>query len=196
MSENEKKPTIVMSTGAGGIRALTGMHEAPEPKDPVLRQPDITGTVGRAWRIDLPASRRRLNAPDDDAAIGGWIIEARWAHPIWHSYLIFLIHLREHPTLGMPKINMAGATHEFWLWASDPDHPRGPAIIGEADPRKLLPMNFGSQIRSTSDESAIRLMELAIKDVCDGRLSRDTDYFGLWIERFGDSLVREEFKRK
>ena len=53
---------------------------------------------GKAWRFDLDAIRMRMKAdPASDAAVDAWLIEAPWAHPVWHSYLVMLIHLRPIP---------------------------------------------------------------------------------------------------
>ncbi|HEY8947993.1 MAG TPA: hypothetical protein VIM56_03815 [Rhizomicrobium sp.] len=196
MSDDKSKIAVVMGTGAAGIRALTGAGQA-VINDPILIEPSIKGPKGRAWHIDYEAMRKRVSAipGKNDASLGTWLIEAPWAHPIWHSYVIALIHLRPLTDVSPPKINMDGATHEFWLWAANPEVPREPFIRGQAGHPIMWPVNFGSQIRSSNDEAAIKLMEHAIGEIVGGRLSPDTDAFDQWVELFGDSSIKPEFRK-
>lgn len=196
MSDSEKpKVAVVMGTGAAGLRLLTGAGAA-TVKDDIAQAPDISGPHGRAWRTQLEAHRRRLGAVPgkNDSSLGMWVIEAPWAHPAWHSYVIALIHLRPQADLAPAKISMPGATHEFWLWAGDPAQSRAAFIRGDINLPVLSPMNFGAQIRSSSDEAAITLIEHAIGQICAGQLNPDTDAHGQWVEMFGDSLVKPEFR--
>jgi len=160
--------------------------------DHIERAPDLTGPRGRAWRIDMDAYFKTFNISEDDrrrASIAGWIIEAPWAHPFWHSYAIGLLHLRPHPDHA-PVINRPGATHEFWLHAMNPKESREPIINATGAPHLLLPANFAAQLVQPSDEDAIAYVEsAAVKEIVEGRLSPDTDFARLWIERFGDYMI-------
>lgn len=196
MSEDTPKVAVVAGTGAGAARALTGTAGAVIKDQIGTLPPDITGALGRAWRVNFSAMLQLHAAkPGEDATIGLWLIEAPWAHPIWHSYIIGLVHLRPTEKGAAPVIIMGGATHQFWLWAANPDQPRAPFIKGELRAIPFLsPVNFSSQLRCTNDEAAKGLMEHTIRQICAGVLSPDTDAFREWVRRFGDSMVRPEYR--
>lgn len=193
MSDDKPKVVIVTDTGRTGLAFATGHVGQAEIKMPVTLKPDIVGPHGRAWRVNFAEMLKRHGAEmGQDASLGTWVIEAPWAHPVWHSYVMALVHLRPTEKGAAPKISLPGATHEFWLWAMDPDADRASVIRGEEEHLHFLtPMNFGAQLRSPGDEAAIKLMETTIQDIVDGKLSPDTDFFRMWVDRFGDSLVRK-----
>ena len=108
--------------------------------------PTITDTHGRAWTVDLAALRTTLGVKaEDDAGVAQWVVEAPWAHPLWHSYLLALVHLRPMPDGRPTKLYLIGATHELWLYALNPEHPREPLIVGKNGARYLQPINFAAQ---------------------------------------------------
>lgn len=165
--------------------------------DKITDQAAIVGRGARAWLIDLDAARKRRGAPPNtDATIVHWVIEAPWAHPLWHSYSIVCIHLRplaSHPEI---KFYLDGATHEMWVLAL---HPRSGsrqklleyATFGvEGSTPSLTPANFAAQFIEISDELAIDRVARAVEMVCDGELSPDTDYFRSWAELFGSNMIR------
>lgn len=191
---------IVIDTGQGGLRSITGAGRA-DIKTPVTLKPDIEGPHGRAWRVDLAALRRTLGLTEaevreKDATLGIWIVEAPWAHPIWHSYAIFLVHLRPMADERATKLYFEGATHEFWLYAYEPDIDRRAVIEGKLAPSKgcMTPLNFAAQIAMDDDPQAIARVEDAIKDICDGKLSPDTDFRRQWDERFGNAMIKREWR--
>ncbi|WP_065755248.1 hypothetical protein [Bradyrhizobium paxllaeri] len=197
MSDNEKpKVGIVMGTGAGGFRALTGAGQA-EVKRPVPITPDVAGLHGCAWKCNVPVLLALRNLKlEDDACLGMWVIEAPWAHPIWHSYLITLVHLRPMPNKPPPIMHLAEATHEFLLYATDPDADREAIIRGQLLPFEamLTPVNFGAQLVEVSDDLAMARIVKAIQEICDGRLSPDTDHQRQWVDRFGNNMIKKEFR--
>jgi hypothetical protein len=158
--------------------------------DKISRKPEIPGTQGQAWRINLTKLREFLKVePGNDGTVAMWIVEAAFAHPIWHSYVFVLLHLRP---IGLPtKIYLEGATHEFWIQALDPDKPREPAIEGKGMPYYLTPNNFAAQFIAADDGKAIERVENAIKKVVAGELSPDTDYIRHWAHLFGDNMMLE-----
>ncbi|MBN9568729.1 MAG: hypothetical protein J0H79_14105 [Alphaproteobacteria bacterium] len=189
------KVTIVTDTGAGGLRMLTGAGAA-AVTDVVSLPPEISGPHGRAWEADLVALRRKFNLdPTTDASLAGWVIEAPWAHPVWHSYIIGLVHLR--PLSGMPAavINLPGATHQFWLWAANPERSREQFLRGDAELPVLTPVNFSAQLLCADDESAMKTIKFAIGEICAGRLNPDTDALDQWITMFGNNMLKAEFRR-
>ena len=195
MSDDKPKVGIVMDSGQGGLRALTGAGHA-EVKVPVARKAEIEGPRGRAWRLDLDAARRNLPPNPDDATVCAWVVEAPWAHPVWHSYFFCLIHLRSIPGVREPKRYLEAATHEFMFFAMDPDAPRERLIGGGESfgPHVLHPKNFAAQITQDDDAQAIARVEAAIKDICDGKLSPDTDFQHQWGERFGKAMFKKGWR--
>lgn len=184
---------IILDSGKSTIDFLTGggADRRGPPIDNIVKKPDIFGVHGRAWGVDMEKYRRLFPDGEPDATLGVWVVEAPWAHPIWHSYVLILIHLRPLPVLGAPHINLEGATHEFWVYAANPEAPREPFILGDSGDIPILhPMNFGAQMIQPNDAAADFVMKATIQDIVDGKLSPDTDYFNVWVSCFGSSLVR------
>lgn len=155
--------------------------------------------IGRAWKIDLEVSRKICNIkPEEDGTVAFWLIEAPWAHPHWHSYALTCIHLRDIPG-HKPVIYLEGATHEFFILALTVEGDRArlaeTGMVGrEGAPKVLLPPNFAAQFIAETDEDAEKLIEDTVKDVCDGTLNPDTDYRSQWIKRFGDAMIKPEYR--
>jgi hypothetical protein len=157
------------------------------PSDEVTDAAAITGPRGRAWAIDLEgayvaAGRARETGFD----VACWIVEAPWAHPVWHSYGINLIHLRQVPEQPPLHFYLAGATHEMFVAALDPGRPRQ-RMLETGTLARLLPLNFGAQFIATNDADAMGRVERAVRLICAGRLSPDTDFIQQWIDLFGTS---------
>jgi len=137
-------------------------------KDPIAKAPSVAGKASKAWLCDLDAMRKHLREvhgterPDGTVAV--WIVEAPWAHPAWHSYAISLLHLRP---IGLEtKFYLAGATHEIWVQALHPDHPREPAIAGSGPWLPLSPNNFSAQFIEPSDAAAeLRVLKAVAQDL-------------------------------
>jgi len=152
--------------------------------------PDIQGSAGQAWLEDVDAIARACGNPNH-GTVKSWIVSAPWAHPIWHSYIVCCLHLRPVAGLPLSKINLVGATHEVMVIALNPDHP--PAI-NDFTPY-LTPINFAGQFIAESDEAAALKVEQAVRDICDGTLSPDTDFARSWIHRFSDSNIKGDKSR-
>jgi hypothetical protein len=190
---SDDKLTIgIIGTGAGNARALAGDGVAPI-KDPITAAPVISGPHGRAWLCDLANGLKQKGfKPEDDACIAHWIIEAPWAHSAWHSYSIVLVHLRPMPDGRRTLIYLDEATHELWVHAMAPDHDRNKVLAtGIPTGAWLSPKNFASQFIEISDELARDRVKAAIQQICDGKLSPDTDYQHQWVRLFGDSMMKD-----
>ena len=161
--------------------------------DPITTHPTRWGSFGRAWRIDV---RMLLIAngrdPEGDAGIDLWLVEAPRAHPVWHSYMMLMMHLRPLPDVADPIIYLPGATHEFELWALSPDAKRQDIIdTGGGWMRwRLEPMNFAAQIIATDEEAKDRLLG-SVLEILQGTISPDTDYRQWWVQSWGDSMLKE-----
>jgi hypothetical protein len=165
------------------------MMEAHE--DAVTLAPDVTGPHGRAWAVRLASARlARGFKPEDDAMVAGWVVEAPWAHPAWHSYALLLMHLRPMPDNRPTKFYLEGATHEIWLYALNPDFPRQP-MIERLELRFLTPLNFAAQFIAESDAAASNRALQAVMDICAGNLSPDTDFIRYWAARFGGNMLKD-----
>lgn len=161
--------------------------------DPVTLPPIVEGPYGRAWLVDLDAACRKVwQTRDDFAQLDGWIIEAPWAHPIWHSYLLALMHLRPMADRRKTLIYQIGVTHEVHLCALNPEHPRQPVMEGQEPWRWLEPINFAAQITEPDDAAARARVRRAVEEICGGVLNPDTDYLHQWVQRFGGNMVKRE----
>lgn len=164
------------------------------PIKPVTTAPTMNLAHGKAWRIDLPAVRVRLKVnPEQDAAIDAWLIEAPWAHPAWHSYLVIVIHLRPMPGTEPPILYNPHATHELIVMALDPNGDRDHLLEHSLSDhcRTLEPPNYIGQIVEITDDLARDRVRRAVEMICQGDLSPDTDYRAQWVAMFGDHAMRE-----
>lgn len=185
----------ILGTGASAIRALG--RPPVEIKDPVTLAPSFSGPHGRAWPIDLDCGRRTLGLdPANDASLGAWIVEAPEAHPVWHSYIISLAHLRPLSEGDPPFLYLADATHEVLIWAMSPEANRREIILNGLHwiEGALHPPNFGGQFIEVEDHLAITRVTNAIQEICDGKLNPDTDYLRQWIKRFGHHMIKERYR--
>lgn len=165
--------------------------------DPISTPPDIQGSCGRAWLCDLTAGQKRAGIkPSEDAAIVRWLIEAPSYHLFWHSYSILLMHLRPmegiHTRLYLPPDK---AKYEMHLDALSATAKRQP-MVDYCDFRRacLQPGNFAAQFFALSDEGAKTRIRESVQEICAGHLSPDTDFTRLWIERYGDNMVKVEYR--
>jgi hypothetical protein len=133
---------------------------------------------------------------DTDGGVFSALISAPYAHPVWRDYWLMVVHLRPVVREGndLPTIMyLPDATHEMWLYALDPDF-----TLEQHDkmarPRVLLPMNFAAQLVRPSDEAVIEEMRELAKEIEDGRMNPDTDNARAWRQRFGDNMVKEEWR--
>lgn len=168
--------------------SLTVMH--PWELDPVEAAPTIHTKLGRGWKLDVKAlADVRDIQPGSDLSVAGWLIEAPFAHPLWHSYWLVVVSLAPSPfNPTEPIIHLPGATHELWLYALDPKQPRQD-IFRKGIPGVLFPMNFAAQLIDTNAGVMDRLRE-AVVDILEGRLSPDTDWIQVWATRFGNNMLR------
>jgi hypothetical protein len=191
-------PKIVMppisSTNASDVRKLLGKPNAvAEVSDQVTIPPTIQAEHGRAWLVDLNKSPQAEERPH--ATVATWLVEAPWAHPIWHSYLVCAIHLR--PITDLKTIfYLDGATHEIWVFALEPDMERQ-RFMETRDTSlccQMYPKQFAAQFIEPSDESACERVKKSVEMICRKELSPDVDAQNDWGKLYGYNMMKAEFK--
>lgn len=188
----------VIGSGRANMEMLSRMSgEAPPPVaiiDPIEQAPVLHGPHGKAWRCDREAALlSRGIDPAEDGTLDHWIIEAPSYHPAWHSYSLCLVHLRPLRTPRRTLFYLEGATHELWLYALDPGADRR-RTLATGIPAWLTPANYVGQFIEISDDLARARIGETVQDICDGRLSPDTDHVSSWKARFGDHLFKDREK--
>jgi len=166
----------------------------PEPaKGDIMPPPDKSDDYGMAWRVNLAAVEGQ--GVPINGTLAQWIIEARWAHPFWHSYVLTLVHLRPIEGFEPAIIHVPNAQYEFTLFALQPDQDRA-AMVREANAIRfrLEPCNFMAQFWEVNDEAAIQRIAETIDLVLAAKLNPDTDGRQCWIKLFGNAGIRPEWR--
>lgn len=109
-----------------------------------------------------------------------WIIDAPWAHPLWHQYFLVLYDLTT-PMQREPTIHLPGATHEMVLFALDPEHP----IAKDSTPTpsevyRLSPPNYGYQFKAKSNNEAAERIQAVVDGIVARQINPDTDWRSFW----------------
>ncbi|NTD85443.1 hypothetical protein [Agrobacterium tumefaciens] len=113
-----------------------------------------------------------------------WIVNARWAHPIWHSYAVLLYDLTTNiPGAPTPAIYKDGVTHELMIYALDPDFPDDPPT------HMLSPANYGYQFYAETDQAAEARIVSILRLIEAMQLSPDTDFRSAWDSLFLDGVT-------
>jgi hypothetical protein len=149
----------------------------------------LESPTGKAWSVNLEEVVKATGWTKPYSTLSRWFIRAPWAHPLWHSYILELQHLRPLEGFSPPKIYLDGATHEMTLAALDPAW----KIIQMKNPQPhmLHPLNFAAQIIEISDADAQTRIRGCILEILEQKLSPDTDFMRLWVQRFNDSMVKK-----
>lgn len=170
------------------LLTLFNKHSSVRRMKNIEAMPDRETQYGRAWRVNLTASRLHVGAKTgDDAVVCGWVVYAPWAHPIWANYWILCIHLRSCPNMPEPKINLEGATHEVFVYALNPEET--PDLL-HPDRTRLNPLNFAGQWMAGTDLDAEEKIERTVDEILAGTLSPDTDFLRDWVRRFSGSNLK------
>ena len=139
--------------------------------------------------------RARVERTETTAFNAVWSVKAPWAHPLWHSYVTVLYDLTtpvpERIAADGPVLYMPTATHEFLLYALDPDQPV-PKITEDPTTwayRRLSPANHGYQFAAASDDAAFARIDKLMAEIDRGNLSPDTDFTRHWDTLFADGVT-------
>lgn len=109
---------------------------------------DAEGPYGKWQRIDW-----KPDGPHGEATIGCYVLRLPHAHPFWHHYMLFGIHLRPIEGVEDAELHFEGATHQVNVHALDPNFDPGPPW------HYLTPGNVEFQL-NTTDEEVVKLLEL------------------------------------
>jgi hypothetical protein len=137
------------------------------------------GAHGRAWSY-----RYTVRRAAQYAAVGAWIVEAPWAHPVWSQYAVSVVHLRPIEGAAPPNITRPGATHEILVRAISPDFPRAPTDPVDAPIHDLSPINQLQQFAAPDDDTARKRTYECVKAIADRRLHPDSDFRSTWDALF------------
>lgn len=192
--EQDKGPRLnigIIGTGRANAEFLGATGNAPITF-PVTAPPIVSGPHGRAWLCDTANGQRILGVPPErDSTLAHWVIEAPWAHPIWHSYSLVLVSLRPMPGTST-MLYLDDATHELWLYAMDPNKDRNRLLsTAIVEGNWMSPGNYASQFVEIDDQLALDRVKAAVQKVCDGQLSPDTDFTSQWVALFGGNMMKD-----
>jgi len=116
------------------------------------------------WDIDA--------SKDHPACLRAVILRRPDAHPLWHDYLLSLVHLR--PIDGKPAIlECEDSSHEIVCAALDPEFDNQPTADGF---KMLRPLNLVYQLRGLDDAQAKQVFTLYLQSLTVRLISPDTDY--------------------
>lgn len=154
---------------------------------PVIQAPTLSMPRGKAWRLDLRIVRANNPPRKEDAAVDVWLVEAPWAHPAWHSYLITLIHLRPIEGTPPPVLLREFVSHEILVLALEPQGDRDRLLVEGTGQhcRVLSPQNYAGQFTEIEDALAQARVRYAVEQICTGNLSPDSDFRAQWVALFG-----------
>lgn len=127
----------------------------------------------RAWRCVL--------TPSDSAAIALWLLDCPFAHPVWHQWLLSLVHLREVEGLPPP----VGRGHELVIFAVDPQIGLEPDVQLNTRALMMPPIVLRFASYDGDDIGAEAHVESLVEATMRRELSPDDDCRRLWQARIG-----------
>lgn len=144
----------------------------------------------------LKIRRRGETQVQDNGVWAGCIgFQAPWAHPIWSEYLLFIYDLNVEVTARKDVFKRdPSATHEFMLFAIDPDTPIDfdNSLFDQKNVSPLHPANYAYQFKAESNQAAWDRINSVI-DKCFIQsnlgvfmLNPDTDYRAQWDAQLSD----------
>jgi hypothetical protein len=119
------------------------------------------------------------------AWVAGALLHRPHAHPVWHTYLVSMVHLRAVADLPAPQLVYADSSHEIAIFALAPDSKPDPADVKTIVP--LHPGNLFYQLRGKSDDAALAVFRAFTAALASGELNPDTDHRRhtlAWLDRW------------
>lgn len=96
------------------------------------------------------------------------------AHPMWHDYMLSLVHLRPIEGMPMPALHQPNSSHELICFALNPDVDNQPTSFDSF--KVLTPMNLVFQFEGLTDEQAKEAFALYLTALSSKTISPDTDF--------------------
>jgi hypothetical protein len=106
------------------------------------------------------------------AMIAAALLRRPDAHPVWHDYLVSIVHLRKEEGVELPIVNTPGASHEICITALSPSNDNQP----DGDLFPLSPPNLAYQVVGLDDEKALRVYHMLLDALSIGLISPQSDY--------------------
>jgi hypothetical protein len=138
-----------------------------------MREPDREGSCGKAWLIRRPSAKELATSPNWAATVASWLLYVPGAHPMWHSYALAVVHLREVPGAPPPHKTYPDAEYELMIYALNPKVQHDP---DDFKPAFLQPANLVEQFHGLTDSKAAKLAEQLAAAFVNGDASPDTDF--------------------
>lgn len=157
-----------------------------DPIDWIDTLPTIENGKSRAWQVDI--GRLRHPVLQRHPCIALWLIEAPWAHALWHSYILSLAKLTVIDERGTPAADINAASHEIVLFALDP-HYRRQTLLDAIEVHELAPPCFVGQFHEVATGEAVQRVRLVVQSICAGLLSPDTAARVQWTALFGANMI-------
>lgn len=142
-----------------------------------MRDPDLRGLTGRAWK-GTPTEEMRAKWP---AGLDTWLMHVPGAHPLWSWYVATGCSLRNVEGVPPAKKRTPNSTHELMVVALHPEDFK-PTDEWFCDNENrwgqhiLTPLNLCEQVEDFTDELLNELTFLFVRAFCTGYANPDDDF--------------------
>lgn len=132
----------------------------------------------------------KLDAAEGKAFAAYWVVENKYAHPHWDSYLVCLFDLTTD--MGTPpELFAEGMTHQIEVWALNPKEQNKLNLEDMVIDKSLLkfvltPQNHVYQFKAENNDEAFDRVNGIANDIENLNLNPDTDARGIWNNMFLD----------
>lgn len=133
---------------------------------PIEKKPAEEFSNGNVWDVD--------GVEGHPTCLRIVILRFPEAHPMWHDYMLSLVHLRPVEVMPAPSLQNQNSSHELMCFALDPAANNQPTNFDSFKP--LLPQNLVFQFEGLTDDQAKEAFAHYLTALSNGRMSPDTDY--------------------
>lgn len=139
-------------------------------------EPAMVGKSAKAWALAI-----KPTLPAHAATVAHWLIRSPHFHPAWDRWVVIVVHLRDMPGVKPASKQYQKATHELIIMALDPEQEPFDPGTPPAPIKFLTPPDVVVQFHVERDADANKMCDLAVRAICDGKASPDSDYRSYWI---------------